>query len=91
MTAHYSEPLSLKQLADEANISSFHFVRVFKKCCGVTPHRYLIRLRMEAAAAMLADTDMDVIQVAIACGYRSAAHFTAAFQKHFSKLPSLYR
>ncbi len=91
MSAHYNKPLSVRQLADEAGISPFHFVRVFKESQGITPHRHLVRLRMEAAARMLSDTNMDIVEVAVACGYQSAAHFTAAFRKHFSKPPSLYR
>ncbi len=91
MNAHFGEPLSLTQLADQAKISPFHFVRVFKESCGVTPHRHLVRIRMEASASMLANTDLPVAEIAFACGYQNAAHFAAAFQKHFSKSPSMCR
>ena len=55
---HYREPLSLNRLAEEAGVSPFHFVRLFKDAVGVTPHRYLIKIRLEAAASLLTDTDM---------------------------------
>ncbi len=91
MQAHYMEPLSLDQLAALACVSPFHFVQLFKKSVGVTPHRYLIKIRMDAAADMLTGTDSSVLEVAQACGYQNAAHFSAAFQKHFVQSPSAYR
>lgn len=91
MEHHYMNSLSLGQLAEEAGISRFHFVRLFKKNCGVTPHQHLLRLRMEAAAAMLGSTDLSVQEVASKCGYTSATHFSAAFQKQFSRTPSEFR
>ncbi len=91
MSAHYAEPLSLDQLAREACVSRFHFGRLFKERVGVTPHHYLVKIRLDAAASLLRDTDTGILEIALACGYGSAAHFTAAFQKHFSQPPSLYR
>ena len=91
VSAHYAEPLSLDQLAREACVSRFHFGRLFKERVGVTPHHYLVRIRLDAAASLLSDTDISVLEIALTCGYGSAAHFTAAFQKRFSQPPSLYR
>lgn len=69
----------------------FHFVQIFRKQVGVTPHRYVVDLRMHAAAAMLTETDMSILNVALACGYQSLGHFAAAFRRHFSTSPSDYR
>ncbi len=91
MNLHYKDALSLDTLAEEAGVSRFHFVRLFKEKVGFTPHRYLVKIRMEAAAALLRDTDLSVKEIAFACGYQSAAHFSAAFQKYFSQSPRLYR
>ncbi len=91
MGAHYAEPLSLDRLAREACVSRFHFGRLFKERVGVTPHSYLVKIRLDAAAALLRDTDLGVLEIALSCGYGSAAHFTAAFQKRFPQAPSLYR
>jgi len=91
MRAHYAESLSLDQLAAEAGVSRFHFVRLFSEGFGVAPHRCLIEIRMDAAASFLGDTSLSVMEIALACGYQSAAHFTAAFQKHFSQAPTSYR
>jgi len=91
MKVHYKESLSLNQLAEEAGISCFHFMHLFKKSVGTTPHHYLIRIRMDAAALLLRNTDLSVMEIALACGYQSAAHFSAAFQKQFSRSPSQSR
>ena len=91
MDARYMEALSLDELAREAGVSPFHFVRLFRARVGVTPHRHLVCLRMDAAAAMLAETDRGVEDIALACGYRTARHFAAAFRRHFSQTPSGYR
>ena len=91
MNVHYKDALSLDKLAEEARVSRFHFVRLFKEKVGIPPHHYLIKIRMEAAAALLRDTDLSVMEIAFDCGYQSAAHFSAAFQKHFSQSPRLYR
>ena len=91
MNARYMEPLSLDQLAAEVCVSPFHFAQMFKKSVGVTPHRYLVNIRMNAASEMLGSTDGSILEIALACGYQNAAHFTAAFQKRFSQSPSAYR
>lgn len=91
MDVHYKEALSLDKLAEESGVSRFHFARLFKESLGVSPHRRLIQIRMDAAASLLGDTDLNIVEVALACGYQSAAHFTAAFQKHFTQTPTSYR
>ncbi len=89
--AHYAQPLSLDQLAREACVSRFHFGRLFRQQTGMTPHGYLVKIRMDAAASLLGDSDLSILEIALSCGYGSAAHFSAAFQKRFSQTPSLYR
>ncbi len=91
MNAHHAEPLFLDQLAREACISRFHFGRLFKEQVGITPHHYLVKIRLDAAAFLLSDTDLSVLEIALSCGYGSAAHFTAAFGRRFFQTPSLYR
>lgn len=91
LNAHYAESLSLDQLAREACVSRFHFGRLFKERVGATPHHYLVKIRLDAAASLLSNTDLSILEVALSCGYGSAAHFAAAFQKRFSQTPSLYR
>jgi AraC family transcriptional regulator len=89
--AHLDERLSLNVLAEEAAVSKFHFVTVFTKSVGATPHRHVQHLRMEAAAAMLRDTDKSVLEIALMCGFQSPSHFAATFRCHFAQSPSEYR
>lgn len=91
MEHHYAENLSLAELSKEAGISRFHFVNLFKKACGATPHQYLVRLRMNAAALLLEDANLSVKEIAAKSGYAEPAHFTRTFQKYFSQTPSAYR
>ncbi len=81
----------MNRLAEEAGVSPFHFVRLFREAMGVTPRRYLTKTRMEAAASLLADTDLSILDIALECGYQSQSHFSTAFQQHFSCPPSRYR
>ena len=89
--AHYAQPLSLDKLAREACVSRFHFGRLFRQQTGMTPHSYLVKIRMDAAASLLGDSDLSILEIALSCGYGSAAHFAVAFQRRFSQTPSLYR
>jgi AraC family transcriptional regulator len=89
--AHLDERLSLDVLAEEAAVSKFHFVSVFSKSVGATPHRHVQHLRMEAAAGMLRDTDKSVLEIALTCGFQSPSHFAATFRRHFAQNPSEYR
>ena len=89
--AHLSDRLDLRALSSEAGISPFHFAALFKKAVGATPHRHVQHLRLEAAKAMLRDTDKTTLDIAITCGFASASHLAAAFRRQFSQSPTEYR
>jgi AraC family transcriptional regulator len=89
--AHLSERLDLRVLAKEAGISPFHFAALFNKAVGATPHRHVQHLRMQAAKAMLRDTDKSILDIALSCGFGSASHFAAAFRRHFLQSPTEFR
>ncbi|WP_204056489.1 helix-turn-helix domain-containing protein [Microbispora corallina] len=91
MHEHLHEDVSLDDLAAQANISKYHFLRTFSKVTGTTPHRYLVDLRMSRAADLLRDTVQPVLHIAVACGYRSPAQFTAAFRRRFGLSPTEFR
>lgn len=88
MAAGLGEPLTLDDLAAEACVSPFHFIRLFKQKTGRTPVAYLTRLRMEHARHLLTTTDQAVAGVARLCGYASPSRFTAAFVAHCGATPS---
>jgi AraC family transcriptional regulator len=91
MHQRLGDEISLDDLAALVNISKFHFLRAFTRATGLTPHRYLTRLRLRRAAELLRTTGLSVQQVAAACGYLSASRFAAAFRRQYGLSPAAYR
>jgi AraC family transcriptional regulator len=88
---HLTEDMSLATLADLVRLSPYHFVRAFKQSFGLPPHRYMSRLRMEHAKALLANPDMSVTQVGVNLGFSETSSFTTTFRKHIGLTPTAYR
>ncbi|MGW2156770.1 helix-turn-helix domain-containing protein [Nonomuraea sp. NPDC001699] len=91
MTERLAEPLTLAVIAAEVHLSVYHFVRVFREGTGLTPHRYLTRLRIEEARRLLASTSLSVEQIAGRCGFASPGALSAAFLRQTGVRPSAYR
>ena len=88
MHGSHERPLTVEEIAREACLSPFHFHRLFTSFTGETPHRYLRRLRLERARAMLR-SGAAVTEAAQACGFESATSFSAAFRREFGVAPHL--
>lgn len=88
---HFQKDLSLEQLAAEANMSPFHFTRVFTKETGITPHQYLIKTRLSAAKYLLKSTEMSIKNIAFSTGFNSETSFCTTFKKWENVTPSQYR
>ncbi len=91
VSAHLSEPITLKQLADAAGYSPFHAARAFKELVGVPPFEYIRSLRLSAAALKLRDSDERVLDVALDFLFGSHEGFTRAFHRAFGLAPARYR
>jgi len=90
--AQLDQLLSLNTLADVAGFSPFHFHRIFKGLAGETLGEYIQRARLERAANLLLYRPQDtVLQIALGCGFTSAAIFSRAFKAHFGLSPSQFR
>ncbi|AXC11932.1 Transcriptional regulator, AraC family [Acidisarcina polymorpha] len=89
--AHFAERLDLGVLSKVAAISPFHFATLFRRAVGTTPHRHVQHIRMEAAKAMLIDTDKAILEIGLTCGFGNASHFASAFRRQFSQSPLEYR
>lgn len=89
--AHLSEPISLGQLATLAALSEYHFARMFRESFGVPPHRYLLARRLVRAQHLLKDTALPLGDVALACGFASASHFSNRFRSALGATPGEYR
>jgi AraC family transcriptional regulator len=79
--------LALRELADVAALSPFHFLRAFRRATGLTPHAYVTARRMERALRMLRTTDRPVLEIAARLGYANPAHFRRAFRRAFGVAP----
>lgn len=78
--AHLTEDIGLSDLSLQAGLSKFHFSRLFKQTLGVTPHRYVVKRRIEQAAQRLKQ-GQPIAQVAYHFGFSDQSHFTRAFKQ----------
>lgn len=85
-----SSSIHVEDMAEESNMSTFHFARSFKKTTGHSPHKYLTTMRLEKAMELM-PTAMPLVEVAAESGFSDQAHFTRVFKKHFGATPAAYR
>lgn len=86
-----SGDLSLSQMAGVANLSSYHFSRLFKQSTGLPPHQYVISRRVERAKALLASGSLPVYDVARAVGFAHQQHLTRHFKRLVGITPGRFR
>jgi AraC family transcriptional regulator len=89
--ANLHRHLSLAELAEQADMSPFHFIRAFRDSTGETPYRYVCLSRLAQAIALLDDASMPLGEVASRCGFARQSHFSAAFRREMGTTPSDYR
>lgn len=85
------ERVRLDEIAHGVHCSSFHFARMFRRETGSTVHRYLQRLRLQAALASMIEGVHDLTELALGLGYSDHSHFTHAFRREFGLTPSKAR
>jgi AraC-like DNA-binding protein len=91
LDAHCASDVSLQHASAMAGLSAFHFLRVFTRVVGITPHQYLMRSRLRRAAHLLASTDSAVTDIAFDCGFNDLANFTRAFRRAAGRAPTAFR
>lgn len=91
MHAHFTESLTVAQLAAISCISEVYFRRIFKQTFHESPAAYIIRLRLRRAAEYLEYADVSVREVAELVGYGSASYFANEFKERYGMTPLLYR
>jgi AraC-like DNA-binding protein len=89
--AHSHRQIDLEQAAAQAELSPFHFLRLFSGVLGVTPHLYLVRSRLRHAARLLADHDRPVTAVAYDAGFGDLSNFVRTFHRAAGVSPRKFR
>jgi len=89
--AKMEDDLSLDEMAQSVGLSTAHFARMFRKSTGETPHQFVLRQRIERAKAMLRAPNARVLDVAVACGFKTQQHFAQVFCDVCGVSPTRYR
>ncbi|MGR3794891.1 GlxA family transcriptional regulator [Vannielia sp. SX4] len=87
MEQNLEEPISPALLADEVVLSTRQLERLFRRYLNRSPKRYYMELRLQKARNLLMQTDMSVINVALACGFTSPSHFSKCYRAQYQTTP----
>lgn len=89
--AKMENELTLYEMAQSVELSAAHFSRMFRKSTGETPHHFVLRLRIARAKEMLRTAEARVLDVAVACGFKTQQHFARVFRRICGVSPTQYR
>lgn len=85
------ESITLADMAQAAGLSRMHFAAQFRIATGVRPHEFLLRRRIERAQEMLLETRDPLVEIALAVGFQTQAHFTTVFRRFVGDTPYQWR
>lgn len=91
MEANLAEPLSLIEVADHVGLSRRQIERLFRTEMGRSPARYYLEIRLDRARHLLVQSSMPVVEVAVACGFVSASHFSKCYRELYARSPQQER
>jgi AraC family transcriptional regulator len=91
MDAHYANEMTLEDIGAIAAMNSQHFLRMFKQVYGITPHQYLIDVKLRTARGLLESTGLTINEICQRIGFESVFSFSVLFKKRFGIPPSQYR
>ncbi|MGK7942045.1 MAG: helix-turn-helix domain-containing protein [Crocosphaera sp.] len=91
MYKHLDEPLSLSELAEIAQLSPYHFNRIFRKITGTPPLQFLYRVRINSAKQLLLTTELSITDICYETGYNSIGSFTTRFTNLVGLSPKRFR
>ena len=89
MRAGSSDDISLDKLAEIARCTSYHVIRLFRNQVGMSPHAYLVQLRLERARELI-DSGQGIAEAALLAGFSDQSHLTRSFKKRYGLTPGLY-
>lgn len=88
---HLHLNLDLDTIAEEACLSKFHFIRIFKEAYGQTPRQYIISKRLDRARELLLNSEMSFCEICQEVGLKDASTFGRLFKKTYGATPGKYR
>ncbi|WP_223486753.1 helix-turn-helix domain-containing protein [Pseudomonas sp. A-RE-19] len=91
ITEQFQQPLTLEQLAASYGQNELRFLRDFTRAIGMTPHAYLVEVRLQAARWMIECTDLPLAGIAFDAGFAHQSHMGSVFRKHLGMTPCQYR
>jgi AraC family transcriptional regulator len=83
--------VSLSELARIADLSLYHFARMFKRTIGLAPHRYVLERRVERAKQMLRTSSASLVEISLSTGFYGQSHFTSTFRRIVGATPSEFQ
>ena len=91
ISEHFTEALTVSQLASLAGLSDYHFIRIFKRQTGFTPHEYVLNTRMNMARYLLKNSELSVKDICFSTGFSCESVFCNAFKRMEGMTPAQYR
>ncbi|MHC6227431.1 helix-turn-helix domain-containing protein [Pseudomonas sp. X10] len=91
IASHLAEGLSVARLAEECSLSRSYFTRAFKRSTGLSPHDWLLKMRVEKAKTLMRDSSLCLSQIGLECGFSDQSHFSRVFLKLTGSAPANWR
>jgi AraC family transcriptional regulator len=88
--SHISTNMSLHELSSLIPTSVYNFCRLFRNTVGITPHQYMIRLRVEEAKRLLKERKLSIAEISLHLGFANQSHFTRTFSRNTGTPPGRY-
>lgn len=89
--ANLPSKISLSELAAIAGLSRMHFASQFRVATGIRPHEFLLRRRIQRSEELLRNSPMAIVEIALAVGFQTQAHFTTVFKRFVRSTPRQWR
>jgi AraC family transcriptional regulator len=91
INSNLERDITLNDIAAEADLSAYHFSRLFKQSTGVPPHRYLLQARIEKAKSLLKNQQDSIAEISHKLGFSDQSHFTMFFKRFTGYTPRSFR
>jgi AraC family transcriptional regulator len=91
INANFEGELKVEQIARECKLSANYFAKAFTRSTGISPHRWLMRRRVDVAKDLMLTTDSSLVEISLKCGFSDQSHFTKVFAKATGETPGRWR